>query len=201
LTQPGLRASILDRTFQKEKCPGCGEDFRIEPEFSYVDLKRGGQFIGVWPADKVSEFSDYEARTLDTFNRAYGSQASLVAQDLGRGLNPRIVFGWNSLNEKLIAHDADVDDVTLELVKLVIIRTGDVLMDSEHQELRLVTVDDNLVFGWSAQGSEYLNEVVTVSKDIIEEVKSDPDAWKPLQEVLVEGLFVDYRKLFMTAAI
>lgn len=198
LTQPGLKASILDRTFQKEKCPGCGEDFRIEPQFSYVDFRQK-QFIGVWSTDKVDECSQYEARTLEVFERAYGNQASSEARDLGRGLKPRVVFGWNSLNEKLIAGDANVDDVTLELVKLSLIRTGDVLMDSEHQEFCLLGVEDEseLVFGWFSSGSPKLNEVVRVSMDILQEIESEPEAWQELREDLVDGLFVDYRKLFL----
>lgn len=198
LTQPGLRDSILDHTFQKEKCPGCEYDFRIEPKFSYVDLK-SGQFIGVWPSANVDECSEYEARTLEVFKGAYGSEASPVAQELGRRLQPRVVFGWNSLNEKLIAHDAGIDEVTLELAKLAIIRSGDVFMDSKHQELRLLGVDENLVLGWFAQGSEMLNEEVTVSKDILEEIESEPEAWQELRDDLVGGLFVDYRKLFLAA--
>lgn len=195
LTQPGLRASILDRTFQQEKCPGCGEEFRIEPEFSYVDFNYG-QFIGVWPADQVSKCSEYEARTLNVFENAYGSQAPVEAQELGKTLKPRVVFGWNSLNEKLIAGEANIDDVTLELAKLAVVRKGEVLIDSEHEELRLVGVDDKLVFGWFAQGSENLTELVSISKDIFEEIDADPESWQALKEGLT-GLFVDYRKLFL----
>ncbi len=198
LTQPGVRASILDHTFQSEQCTGCGNEFRIEPEFSYVDFNHG-QFIGVWSSDKIFECSKYEARTLDAFEKSYGGKASEVAQSLGRTLNnPRVVFGWNSLAEKLIAADAGIDDLVLELVKIAIVSDGDVLIDQSHQELVLLGVDekDGLIFGWFAQGSPSLNEVIKIPRDILGDVSSNIDAWKDLGKDLRGGLFVDYRKLF-----
>ena len=138
---------------------------------------------------------------MEVFERAYGGKASAAAQDLGKDLRPRVVFGWNSLNEKLIAGDANINDITLELVKLSLIRTGNVFMDEDHQELRLLGVDEEfgLILGWFSLGSENLNEKVTVPRSVIGELESKPEPWDELKKELVDGLVVDYRKLFLSA--
>lgn len=199
LTVPGIRDAILNRTFQAEQCPGCGETFRASPEFTYVDFNRG-EFFGVWPADHVSEYDKCAEFTLKAYERAYGSEASPVAKNLGKDLNQiRVLFGWVNLNEKLIAGDAGIDDLTLELAKLAIIRAGDVFMDETHQELRLVAVDDEygLAFGWFPLGSEKMTEGLTLPKDILGEITLDPESWKDLRSSLEDGIFVDYRKLLL----
>ena len=120
--RPDLREAILDRSFQRQPCPSCGYEFRIEPEFSYMDMRRG-QFIAVWPSQAADDFESYEQRSRSRFEQAYGADAPPEAQDIGRLLTPRIVFGWIALNEKLIAQAGGVDDVLLELAKLALIRT------------------------------------------------------------------------------
>jgi hypothetical protein len=39
--RPELRTAILDGSFQLKTCPSCGTSFRVEPEFIYMDKKRG----------------------------------------------------------------------------------------------------------------------------------------------------------------
>ena len=64
-----LRNAILNRTFQKEKCPACGVAFRVEPEFTYMDLGRG-QFLAVWPAAQVAQWQEHEKRSQQAFDTA-----------------------------------------------------------------------------------------------------------------------------------
>src|SRR5262249_5074247 len=119
-----LRGAILNRTFQKEKCPACGVAFRTEPEFTYMDLGRG-QFMAGWPAAEVTDWQEHEKRSQRAFDTAFGSAAPPEAQVIGGKLSTRTVFGWTGLREKLIVSDADVDDHTLELAKIGVIRNLD----------------------------------------------------------------------------
>ena len=66
--RPDLREAILDRSFQRQPCPSCGYEFRIEPEFSYMDMRRG-QFLAVWPSQAVEDFETYEQRSGAASNR------------------------------------------------------------------------------------------------------------------------------------
>src|SRR4051812_24232435 len=84
-----LRDAILDRSFQRQPCPSCGYEFRMEPEFSYMDMGRG-QFLVVWPSQAVEEFEAYEERSRSRFEQAYGADAPPEARDIGRLLTPRI---------------------------------------------------------------------------------------------------------------
>ncbi len=199
--RPDLRQAILDRSFQRQPCPSCKYVFRMEPELSYMDMRRG-QFLAIWPSQAVEDFETYEERSRSRFEQAYGADAPPEAQDIGRLLTPRVVFGWIALNEKLIAQEAGVDDVLLELAKLALIRTdaeGPGL--SVGNELRLIGVEEKkLVLGWFPRGSEELTDVVAVSKDLLKEIESQPDQWKELRDELANSYFVDYRRFFIAVA-
>ena len=196
---PHLRASILDRSFQKQPCPACGLAFRVEPEFSYMDMGRS-QFFAVWPAARAAEWKDFEKRSQEVFDKSFGSSAPPEARAIGKKLKPRAVFGWAGLNEKLIAADAEIDDETLELAKMGVIRNLDEAPAMANSELRLLGVDAaNLVLGWFRVGSEDLSEVVTVDKAVLGEIAASPANWKALREEVSAGLFVDYRRLILGA--
>src|SRR5437763_5456103 len=66
-----LRTAILDRTFQRQPCPKCGAAFRLDPELTYVDLARG-QWLAAFPVARLGKWPELEAKSRDTFNRAYG---------------------------------------------------------------------------------------------------------------------------------
>ena len=199
--RPDLRGAILDRSFQRQPCPSCKYEFRMQPEFSYMDMRRG-QFLAVWPSDGVEDFEAYEQRSRSRFEQAYGAVAPPEAQDIGQLLTPRIVFGWIALNEKLIAQEGGIDDVLLELVKLAIIRTdADGPGLGTETELRLIGVEEKkLVLGWFPLGKEDLIDVVAVSKDLLQEIDSQPDQWKDLRDELANAYFVDYRRFFIAVA-
>jgi hypothetical protein len=166
-----------------------------------MDMRRG-QFLAVWPSQAVEEFETYEQRSRSSFEHAYGADAPPEAQDIGRLLTPRIVFGWIALNEKLIAQAGGVDDVLLELAKLAIIRTDtDGPGLGVGTELRLIGVEeDKLVLGWFPRGSEELTDVVAVSKNLLQEIDAQPEQWQDLREELAKSYFVDYRRFFIAVA-
>lgn len=196
---PHLRASILDRSFQKQPCPACGVAFRVEPEFSYMDMTRS-QFFAVWPAAKAAEWNEYEKRSQQVFDKSFGSGAPPEARAIGKKLKPRAVFGWAGLNEKLIVGDAGIDDQTLELTKMGVIRNLDEAPGIGQSELRLLGTDEsNLIMGWFRIGSEDLSEVVTVDKSVLAEIAASPANWKALRDEVSAGLFVDYRRLILGA--
>ena len=56
--RPDLRAAILDSRFQRTSCPHCGAGFRLDCDFTILDVKRG-QWIVAAP---VAGIADWEAR-------------------------------------------------------------------------------------------------------------------------------------------
>jgi hypothetical protein len=195
-----LRTAILDRSFQKQPCPACGFAFRVEPQFTYMDLGRG-QFFAVWPAENVADWPAHEKRSQQAFDTAFGTAAPPEAQVIGKKLSTRAVFGWAGLNEKLIVAEAGIDDHTLEVAKVGVIRNLDEAPVAGNSELRLLGVEpESLVLGWFRIGSADLAEVVRVPKAILAEIDAAPAAWQALRDDLTAGPFVDYRRLVIGPA-
>lgn len=198
--RPDLRQAIVDRSFQQEKCPSCSFAFRTEPEFTYLNLDRN-QWIAAWPASKLADWAAIEKRSQQSYDKAFGAQAAPEARDLGTALKPRATFGWPALSEKLIAQEAGIDDVSLELAKLALIRTLDDAPLLQDVELRLIGVEEGtkLVLGWIRSGTEELREVLAVPKEIVAEVEAQAEAWQDLRSELTAGIFVDIQKLMIPA--
>jgi hypothetical protein len=192
--RPDLRQAILDRSFQREKCMACGFVFRMEPEFSYIDIKRG-QYIAVWPVSRLDEAAALEEKSHAAFERSFGSQAPGEARAIGKKVTPRTVFGWAALNEKLIAAEAGIDDRILELAKLGAIRNLDQAPMDSGTEFRLVEVQpDAIMLGWIRTATDQLLDVVSLPRAALAEIEAAPDDWAALRDDIGSGLYVDYRK-------
>lgn len=196
-----LREEILAGTFQQEDCPECGKAFRLDPAFTYTDLGRK-QWIAAFAIDDLSRWEEIEAEVLQTFDLAYGAQATKAARDLARGVEPRLVFGWAALCEKLIAAKHGIDDVRLEYLKVGLLRSlpktkFDLRMETE---LRFVGVSEGdngpeLALAWlRGRRSEFI-EGLNVPRALYDEISEGDRPWKALQPQLTAGPFVDMERL------
>lgn len=190
---PELRAAILDGTFQRETCPHCKATCIIDPHLNYLDVGRG-QWFAVFPTDWMDQWDQHEASTTDLYARAFGAEASAAARDIGIDLKPRLVFGWRALGEKLVAADAGLNDVDLELTKMALIRDlGEQYTVGE--QLRLISVDPDLntitflVIAYDS--SEDDPKELTVPRDIYDNIAANEDGWQALRDDISAGLFVD----------
>jgi CpXC protein len=195
--RPELRAEILDRTFQRLTCPACGDLFRIQPQFTYVH-SGGHQFLTVWPSTDLDRWAEQEARSEKAFNRLWGSEADPVAAVIGSELVCRVVFGWEAAHEKVLAAELGVNDVTLELAKLALIRNDPDLLSDPATTLRLLGFeDDSMVLGMFDTESEHVTEVITVPRTLLDEIEADAESWEPLREQLSASTFVDMLRLIV----
>lgn len=192
--RPDLREAILDRSFQREPCPACGHAFRVEPELTYIDVRRG-QWIAAWPASQRADWQALEQASASAFDKAFGADAPGPARTLGEALRPRVVFGWPALAEKLIAAEAGIDDGTLELVKAGVLRSSDELPVGDGGELRLLGVEeDTLVLGRIDAQTEDLRYVLRLPSAAVSEIEADAEAWAPLRADLSAGLYQDLNR-------
>jgi hypothetical protein len=192
--RPDLRAAILDGAFQAETCPGCGTSLRLPVHLSYLDMGRGNWILAEG-AERLTEWREIETAAHAVFEQSYGPGANPLAHELGRGLRPRLVFGWPALREKLLCDDLGLDDITVELVKLAMLRAIPGAPLDEAQELRLVDGEpDALHFAWLDSLTEAHGLGTTVPRDIVAEVEAEP--WRDLRARVAEGMFVDQRRLF-----
>ena len=194
-----LRVAILDGSFQSKVCPSCSASFRVDPEFTYLDLKRG-QYIGVWPVAKRGDWRALAKQTQDAFDAAFGKGAPAAAKAIAGGVEPRIVFGWPALAEKILAKQAGLDDRTLELAKLVVARDSDESPVPGRRELRLVgTIGEDLVVAWVAAADGRSGAVKRVARQLVADIEAKPDQWKALREDVGEGLLVDFQREMLAA--
>ena len=195
--RPDLRAAILARSFQRQSCPGCGHSFRMAPEFSYLDVERK-QFIAVYPADKLAQWPEFERRAQASFDKAFGAGSG--AESLGAQLSARCVFGWGALNEKLLAAEAGIDDRTLELAKIAVMRSLDAMTLGDDREFRCVgTTADEFIVGWLRTSSEDIDGELGVPRSVLADVEAAPEGWAELRAQVVGPLFVDYHRVLIAA--
>ena len=192
--RPDLRAAILDGSFQATACPNCGTKLRLPPHLTYLELGRQ-TWIAVEPANQIEDWDAIEDSVWSVYDRAFGSGAPPAVRDLAGDVRPRLVFGWPALREKLIATDLGLDDITLELLKMSIMRHVNGPPLADETELRLIGGDgDKLQFVWFHQVSEERLAALEVPRDVYDSIVADPDTWAPLRQRLQGVFLVDLRR-------
>lgn len=199
--RPDLRLAILAETFQQQACPNCRTVFRLDPQFNFMDLENH-QWINAAPLAALGDWKAQEATAQGLFDEVYGEQAPDAAREIGASLNRRVTFGWAALREKLLAAANGLDDVTLELCKSAVLRSGTPAPVSAATELRLIAVEgDELVFGWLLAADESLGPVLRVSRALYDQIALDADGdWEDLRAEIDAGLFVDLNRLLIAGA-
>jgi CpXC protein len=192
--RPDLRAAILDGSFQATKCPKCGANLRLPPHLTYLELGRQ-MWIAAEPASQIEDWNKIEDGVWPVYDRAFGSGAAPAARELTVRVRPRLVFGWPALREKLIAADLGLDDITLELLKMSILRHVDGPPLADETELRLIGAEgDALRFAWFHQVSEEQFAQLDVPRDAYDGIVADAQTWAPLREKLAGVFLVDLRR-------
>jgi hypothetical protein len=189
--RPDLRDAILDRSFQATACPGCGKTLRVEPDFVYFDLGHD-QWIVARPAERIGEWQVLEAKTLTSFEAAFGSGAPAPVRALTPEVRPRLVFGWPALREKLLCAEFGLEDGIIELLKATILKQAPGLMLEENTELRLGGEENGtLVFDWLDADREGATASFTVARAAYDEIVGNLTPWAPLLATLAGPAFVD----------
>lgn len=192
--RPDLRAAILDGTFQLQACTSCGTAFRVDPEFTYLEVGAGA-WLAVFPAADREDWEARERRATATLDTAFGAGAPAAARALGQRLRGRVVFGWAALSEKLRAWEAGIPDVDLELLKVLLLRNGHAPSDPIALEARLAGVDTDatgaptLRFSWVDPVDETVAGGIEVPRALLDDVAAP--AWGELRAELDGRLFVD----------
>lgn len=193
--RPDLRAAILDGTFQRMDCPHCGARFRLDCDFTLLDIRRG-QWIVAAPVARIGAWQAVEAEARDMFGRAYGDEAPPVAQDIGRRLKTRLVFGWPALREKLLVADLGLDDLALEACKAMAIRAGAPMPARAVSELRLFGGDEqSLLLAWERSYDGAPGDAVKLPRKLHDGIAADAQgAWASFLAPFEGALFVDLKR-------
>ncbi|MBY6056358.1 CpXC domain-containing protein [Leisingera daeponensis] len=197
--RPDLRDDILEDRFQDCECDSCGESFRLQPQFNYLDAGRG-QWIAAMPASRLRDHLELEDEAKALFDSSYGASAPAAARSVGSSLAARLTFGWPAVREKLLVKQLGLDDVIVEMMKLHILRSVESVPMAEGIELRLVEADDEAdgyVFAWLETGSEQYLEYMTIPAELYRAIQGNPEGWGAIRARLENGYFVDMQKLYM----
>ena len=197
--RPDLRAAILDGSFQAQDCPNCGAKLRFPAHMTYIDVPRH-QWLLVEDVSRKADWRTVEAESQGVYEQGFGPKASAAAQEIGRTTAARLVFGWPALREKLLAAEHGLDDVTLELLKISILRNVEGSPFSDSTELRLTEVaEDALKLHWIDSATEEALDSLSIGRDIYddlaEDLADDPGPWAPLKADLQAGLYIDMNRL------
>jgi hypothetical protein len=197
---PELRDEILAGTFQRQPCSACGVAFRLDPEFTYLDLGRN-QWIAVHPFGSLGAWEAQEAHARAAFDRSFGPNVAGFAKKLGAGLKPRVTFGWAALKEKILAAEHGLDDLELELTKMAVLRSSDEAPVTAQTELRLAEVKENeLIMTWIVAETGEVAQALAVPRDLYTEIAADRGGWQPLRDELAGKFFVDMQRLMLPVA-
>lgn len=194
--RPDLRAEILNSRFQRTSCPHCGAGFRLDCDFTILDVKRG-QWIVAAPVTGIADWEGRETQARSLFSRAYGSEAPPLAREIGAKLKPRIVFGWPALREKLLAADLGLDDVALEAVKATVMRASAAIPGRAVAELRLVAADKkDLLLAWQRSYDGVAGTVLSAPRALHDKiaVRQEGDGWDAFRAGFEGALFVDLKR-------
>jgi hypothetical protein len=115
---PQLRDAIVERRFHTYRCGACGAGLVVDKQVLYVDLERR-QFYGLYPeSERMSERACGE-EVIAAWHTALGNDApvSVAALFQTDRFQVRVCFGLEELREKLVAHEAGLSDLALEIYK------------------------------------------------------------------------------------
>lgn len=115
------RQAILDGTFQRLTCAACGASFRADGPLIYLDFD-AKLWLSVFPTSWETTWWDHEDEPQAVFQRYMIDHCPPLVRSWAPGFTVRAVFGLDRLREKLVAHDAGIDDRVLEAYKLDLLR-------------------------------------------------------------------------------
>ena len=110
-----------------------------------------------------------------------------------------MTFGWSGLREKLLCEEFGIDDTTLELLKLLLLRTIEAGNLTENAALRLIARNEagDLVMAWLSDATEGGTEIIEVPASLLADIAGDK-AWDAARAELSNGPFVDAGKLLVS---
>ena len=174
----------------------------MDPQFTYLDVGRN-QWIAVYPLSELDQWRAREQTVQGLFDRAFGKEAAPLARDIGKGMKPRLVFGWPALWEKLAIDNYKLDDIQIELVKVGLLRSLPETPFSFATELRFLDIPKNnpqeLAFAWIDSTTADFVQGVKVPRALYDDVAQRAEEWKSLRSEFNGALFVDMSRLMVPA--
>jgi hypothetical protein len=195
--RPELRDAILDSSFQTVVCPSCGASTRLEPLFNYLDVA-SALWLAAYPPGAMGNLVAIETEVKALFDESYGTNATPAAQGVGDILNARLTFGWPATREKVLLRQNDLEDVSIEMLKLDLLRRLPEAPLRPGVELRVMDVSQEMLsFVWTVADTEEILQEFEASRQLLQEIEANAEGWAAVRTDLTAGMFVDIQKLYL----
>jgi len=196
---PELRDAILAGQFQRLACPECGRAVVAEPTLLYTDFDRH-QWYGTFPTNAVKNWGAIAQKVRDGFQHNMMEACPPLVREWAPHFQVRAVFGLAALREKLLLHEAGIDDRWIELVKLRMLRDTAAPWLNVRTRVWLDQLDDEgldftVVGPNAADGTEVVHRIRVV-RGALDEIVQSADRLANTWPELFEGVAVDWRILF-----
>jgi hypothetical protein len=130
---PEMKTQIVDRTFNRAKCPQCHTVAAVERRLLYTDTA-ANLFVVVHPRKQRHLHVRAVAEARRTVSPI--ARGGVLHAD-----NVRVVFGLEELREKIVGNAAGRSDQLIELMKLYVIREHPFLVRKRRMRVTLDSVD------------------------------------------------------------
>jgi hypothetical protein len=183
---PELKNKVLENSINIFECPNCKLSPIILPEpFAYHDMQRR-LYLTLYPESSILKWPEYELGTLlqnKKLQEVFKSQDKKIFD-----FKTRIVFGWAYLLEKIRIFDSDLDDCSIEMLKVRVLqemKRDDIIYfiflqyNSDSGVLDFVVIEDSQWRQWSFPLDTY-TAISEIYKEESLRIKS--------------GFFIDFRR-------
>ncbi len=116
VAHPHLRQALLDGALHRFTCGACGAPLLVDKPLVYLDTARRHFFV-VAPRRELAHEPQALALTRQLFEMHFGPQTTAAEQALGGEMMVRLCFGLPALREKVVADEAQLNDLALEALK------------------------------------------------------------------------------------
>lgn len=191
---PEVREAVLDGTFHRFECRGCGELVFVEPTMLYTDFDRR-QWVAVLPEAGIRHRTALARLVEDGFHHNMEVACPPMVKAWAPSFVRRLVFGLPALRDKLLAWDAGLDDRVLELYKLQVLRDQGVIRPDTRLWLDAVE-PERLVFNRVEAQPAVSMELVRrygVERAGYDRIYAERQPYAVTTPALFSGIVVDWR--------
>ncbi len=119
--RPDLRRAVIEGTFNRLVCGACGHRASVVRTVGLFDWGRK-QYLVCYPRWAEVHWRDLSRATDESLHRNLAVAAPRGFARTAEVFRTRVVFGYDSLREKLLAWDAGLDDVAVEQAKMTLLQ-------------------------------------------------------------------------------
>jgi hypothetical protein len=187
------RAELQQDRFQRFACPGCGQRAIAARPLRWCD-RQARLWVAMLPDAAERQWPRWErdVRTMAAWDIA---QDGTDTTDLS-GWTLRLVFGLLALREKLIAHQEDLDDASLEVMKLELLDAHPDLERKASHRLRLADAGENLL-SFAARDDRGRWQGAAATRARLAAIHADPGLQAEARAAVVAGPYVDLGRMLV----